>query len=433
MLCDKCHTAMDAADDVCKSCGSPVQKLNRNWSKFAKISVITLIIAAFGTYIALYNLDIIDQDFFGNIFEGAAVAEELPAPDVDYLGQEPEETTDGQGEIVVERRSEEEHQAILASVLTAVNAYIQHFSQFNPIISSMGYLHNVSSGEYVTLELLESMGYLSYEYLDEDLLILYLRPRDLNQFSEIAFDGVSAGQMVELTVFLGYETPIGIGLYSRFGSQVIFRENLNHLFMNDYNPNNGEISRPTSQDAVYHAVVNMIRDALPGTDVFIRYLAVDNAHGFVAFSTAGDGHSIISYIIALEYTGSELTGVRLLAEGFEATQHPKANINQAAPGFNFELMPDYDITGTNLLSRDSPVFRDILEMMMQNEQIGEEESPVFISATPSFAYIALAYGNTFFGQNNDGWSIVAIDSWQAAENLMADNINNPPLYIIWQQ
>jgi hypothetical protein len=425
---------MDAGDDVCKSCGSPVQKMNRNWSKFAKISVITLIIAAFGAYIVLYNLDIIGPDFFGDIFGGGSVAVEEPLlPDAGYVGQETDETVDGHGEIAVERRSEEEHQVILSSVLEAVEAYVRDFSQFNPIISRMGYLHNFSSEEYVTLELLERMGYLGYEHLAEDIRVLYLRPIDLNQFNEIAFEGAPAGQMVALTVFLGYETPTGIGLYSRFGTQAIFRENLNHLLVNEYNPNNGAILRPTAQDAIYHAVVDMITDVLPGTDVFIRYLAVDDAHGFVAFSTAGDGHSIINYIFSLVYEDGS-TDLRVLALGFEATQHPKAAINGAAPSFNFDLMPDYDIANVNLLASNTAAFRDILATMEQNGQIEEGQLPIFMSVTPTFSYIVLAYENAFFGQNHgDGWSIVAVGSWRAAESLMADNVNNPPLYIVWQQ
>jgi len=430
MLCDKCHTAMDAADDVCKSCGSPVQKLNRNWSKFAKISVITLIIAAFGAYILLYNFGVIDQDFFGNMLGRSAVTEEMPTTDTGHAGLEPEETTGEQGEPATERRSEEERQAILTSVLDAVEQYMREFS-FNPIISRKGYLHNVSSGEYVTIELLERLGYLDEEYLAEDMLILYLRPRDLAQFDEIDFDGVPAGQAVSLTVFLGYEKPTGIGLYSQFGLQMIFRENLNNLLVNEYNPNNGAIFRPTAQDMVYQAVISMIQDTLPGTEVFIRYLAVDNAHGFVAFSTAGDGHSIINYVLGLEYENNQLAGVRLMAHGFEGTQHPKANINQAAPGFNFELMPDYDIGSISLTQSDTQAFLANMIEMEQAEQI-EDEVFAFISATASFAYAVSEQGNAFFGQYNDGWNVVPIEGWRAAERLMADNVNNPPLYIIWQ-
>jgi len=422
---------MDAADDVCKICGSPVQKLNRNWSKFAKISVITLIIAAFGAYIALYNLDIIGPDFFRDAFGSAPAAEEPATPDVGYVRQEPVEVADGQGEAVVEQRSEEEHRAVLASILEATNTYIQGISQFNPIISVMGYLHNVSTGEYVTIGLLERLGYLGEEYLAEDALILFLRPVDLNQFGEIAFEGIPAGQMVELTVFLGYETPTGIGLYSRFGAQAIFRENLNQLIMNDYNPNNGAIFRPTSQDAIYQAVVEMITNAANATDVFIRYLAVDDAHGFVAFSTEEDVHSITNYVFSLARDEGSLN-LRVLAMGFEATLHPKAAINGAAPGFNLGLMPDYDITNTNLSQSDAEIFLSALLALEQFEQVYEDYF-VFVSATSAFAYAVSVYGDIFFGQYNSGWSAVPVDGWQAAQGLMADNVNNPPLYIIWQQ
>ena len=428
MLCVKCHTAMDASDDVCKSCGA-VQKMNRNWSKFAKISLITLVVAAFGTYVALYNLDIIGPGFFEDIFGTKAASEEPAAPDAGYAGPEQEEAADGQREIAAERRSEEEHQAILLSILEAVEEYMREY-QFNPIVSSMGYLHNISLGEYITIEFLERLGYLSNDYLEEDVIILYLRPMDLNQFNEITFEGTPAGQMAALTVFLGYEVPTGIGLYSRFGSQQIFRENLNHLIMNDYNTNNGEISRPTAQDAIYHAVVNMITDALPGVDVFIRYLAVDDAHGFVAFSTAGDGHSIINYIFSLAQEDG-LINLRVMALGFEATQHPKAAINGAVPSFNFELMPDYDIASTTLSESDTQDFLAGLNAMEQFSQ-AEDDMFIFASATNSFAYAVNMHGNAFFGRHSDGWTVVPIDGWRAAESLMADNVNNPPLYIVWQ-
>jgi len=423
---------MDAADEVCKSCGSPVQKMNRNWSKFAKISAITLIIVAFGTYILLYNLDIIGPNFFGDIF-GSAAAEESPVPDVGYAGQEPDEAVDIDIEATPERRSEEEQQVVLGSILSAVDTYVQEFSQFNPIISRMGYLHNVSTEEYVTIELLGRLGLLSEEYLDEDAFILYLRPRDLMLFDEITFESVpSAGQMVSLTVFVAHETPTGIGLYSRFGAQEIFRENLNLLLTDVYNPNNGEIYRPTVQDAVYQAVVEMISSSNPDSAAFIRYLAVDNLHGFVAFTVAGDDNIIINHVLSLQYDGEELIGVRLLAEGFENTTHPKTDINQAAPSFNFELMPDYDITGINLSQSGVQAF---VESFAMRELLGLEEYDIliFASATDSFAYAVREQGNAFFGQYNNGWQVVPVEGWQVAETLMKENVNNPPLYIIWQK
>jgi hypothetical protein len=425
---------MGAADDVCKSCGAVVQKMNRNWSKFAKISVITLIIAAFGTYILLYNLGVVSPDTFGDIFGSPAMPDEPTTLDVSYMGQGPEEAAGEDGEIAAERPSSEEKQAALASVLEAADAYVRDFSQFNPIISRMGYLHNASLGEYVTVELLERLGLLDENRLTEDVFILYLRPMDLVQFDEFVLESaLSAGQMVSLAVFVAHEVPTGIGLYSHFGEQLIFRENLNRLLLYEYNPDNGEIIRPTAQDAVYHAVVEMISDAHPGADVFIRYLAADDAHGFAAFSLTANGNGVINHIFALEYENYELMGVRLLAAGLEVTQHPKADINQAAPNFNFDLMPNYDITGVSLLPGNSPVFNDILGAMIQNGQLEEGHSPIFMSATANFAYIVRAYGDVFFGRHDDGWEIAPIDGWRAAEALMAEITNNPPLYIIWQQ
>jgi len=425
---------MDANDTMCKSCGQPVQKLNRNWSRFAKISIITLIIAAFGAYIALYNFGMIDLDFFTNLFGNAAVTEETPATYADYVAQVPEGELNVGGEIAPTRRDEEERNAVLTTILEATEAYIFDFSAFSPLISSMGYLHNAAQGEYITTELLVDLGYLNYEYLTENIIILYLRPMDLNIFDEISFDGMPAAQMGFLAVFLGYELPAGIGLFSRFETQMIFRENLNHLLLNDYNPNNGEISRPTAQDDVYHAVVGMLSGANPGEDIFIRYLAVDEAHGFVAFSTSENAHTINNYIFKLEREDYELRDLRVLATGFEATQHPKVAINGAVPNFNFGLMPSYDIANVNLIPGDSPVLQEINDAMEQNGHIEEGGLLTFLSVTTGFAYAVNAQGNVFFiQQSGDGWNIVPVDGWQGWEQLMVEHVHNPPLYIMWQQ
>jgi len=425
---------MDAGDKECKSCGSPVRKLNRNWSKFATISVITLIIAAFGAYIVLYNLDIIGPDFFDDIFGGSSAVEEQIPPDAGYTNQEPDEVADSQGTEITTRRTPEEQQAILSTTLAAVEAYIRDFTPRNPIISSTGYLHNAALGEYITIELLVAQRHLDEEFLEENIMIFYLRPMDLVRFEEVVFDSIPTGQMGFMTVFLGYEIPTGIALYSRFGKQEIFRENLSELLLTDYNPNsNGEILRPTQHDTVYQAVVDMIQRELPQSEVFIRYLAVDNTHGFVAFSTAGNGHGIINYIFAIE-DEEGFARFRVLAVGFENTQQPKVAINGAAPNFNFELMPNYDITSISLLSLDSSEFADVMEAMAMIHQI-EGELPAFMSVTPFFAYLVYEQGNMFFGQNsNDGWNITPIGGWQVAEGILSENVaGNPPLYIIWQR
>jgi len=424
---------MDATDTICKSCGHAVQKLNRNWSRFAKISIITLIIAAFGAYIALYNLGMINLNSITDFFGSASVVEEMPVADVGHVVQVPEGEVNVGGEIVPLRRDEEEQIATLSTILETVDAYIWDFSAFNPIISNMGYLYNAASNEFVTMELLANHG-LDYEYLAEDVFILYLRPMDLALFDEISFDGVSAAQMGFLTVFLGYELPAGIGLFSRFGTQMIFRENLNHLLINNYGSNNGEIFRPTMQDDIYHATVGMISGANPDEDVFIRYLAVDDVHGFVAFSLSGDKQVITNYIFVLEHENDTLVGVRVLATGFEATQHPKVAVNGAVPNFNFGLMPNYDIANVSLLSGDSPVFQDIIYAMEENGLIEEGDLPAFISATAGFAYAVSVLGDGFFIQRSgDSWNFMSVDGWREWEQLMVEHVNSPPLYIMWQQ
>jgi len=423
---------MDAGDVMCKNCGTAVQKLNRNWSRFAKISVIILIIAAFGTYIVLYNRNMIGLDFLEDLFGSTPTVEDPPAVDTPYVGQPSEYEQPQNDEVPPARRSEEEQAAVLSAIMDAVNAYMREHSHINFIISSMGYLHNISSGDYITLELLGRLGHLDDEFLAEDVLILYLRPKDVERFDEVSFEGVPATQMEPLTVFLAYEVPTGIGLHSRLGTQLIFRENLNQLLISYYT-NNGEISRPTRADRIYHYVVEMIQGTNPVTDVFIRYLAVDDVHGFVAFSTDAANHIVTNYIFVQEHENNASVSLRVLASGFEVTPHPIVAINGAAPNFNFQLLPNYDITRISLLDKSAAAFEDILEVMVYSGQLEEDEEPEFMSVTPVYAYIVDARGNVFLGHYNNGWEIMPVGSWQVAEDVLQLMLSNPPLYIIWQQ
>ncbi|MCL2396924.1 MAG: hypothetical protein FWC93_02550 [Defluviitaleaceae bacterium] len=432
MLCVKCHTAIGTGG-ICKNCGAPAQRLNRNWSRFAKISIISLIIAAFGAYFVLNHFGMVDFNALESMFRAPAqVAEDPPPTDIGSVNppDEVEQPTDNE-DIAPERRSEEEHLAMLTTALAAAEAYVRNHHVSNPLISDMGYLYNVAKGRHIDVALLVSMQYLDEHFLDEDIFVLYLRPMDLMAFEEVDMYGIAPGQRDRMAVFVAWQTPLGIGLYSVHGQYLIFREHLNQLLAS-YNRNNGEIWRPTADDVVYTAFVDMI-DTTSDAPVFVRHMAVDDVHGFAAFTT-GDSQQLHNYIFALEYDENTFSRVSLIARGFEATAHPMVAINGAAPNFNFDLLPNYDISDTALLAADTRDFDEVLQAAIDHGWVNEEDEPLFASTTPAFAYMVFDHNRVFFGQyaQGIGWSIAQIESWREAEEFMAETVAHPPLYILWQ-
>ena len=429
MICKKCNTAMDALDETCKTCGETARKLNRNWSKFAKISVISLVIAAFGAYILLYNLGLFNLDFLNDMLAtgGAQLEEQIPDDNIDNA-QMPNEDIATLAPIIPLRRDVQELNRVLAAIFDAVNSYMSSHSHFNPIITRMGYLYNATNGSLITIERLVDLGYLNSDYLGENVHILFLRPGDFSQFDEVELYGLLPMDASLLTVFLAYDNVEGFGLFSRHGEHIIFRENLNRLLAG-YNPDfNGAIQRPGSGHPIYAAVMNVIESDI-SEPAFIRYLAVDDAHGFVAF-TIGQGQDITNYVFDINH-GSDGGGIDITvrAAGFEVTQHPKVAINGAIVNFNFELMPNYDITNISLepLHENS----ELIHALVYEEHLPYGHLPDFISLARGFSFIVYN-GISYLAQYNDGWSIVEINGWQAAEELLGGNVNNPPLYIIWQ-
>ena len=432
MLCNKCNTATDSKGSVCKNCGSLVGRVNKTWTKVARVSVITLVVAGFAAFLALRHFDIIDFDFFSNFFGGGdsvAVVEET-APDEGSEGLAGDLPNQANSAEVLPSvtRSDEELELALGSIFYAVNSYVRDFSAINALFSNGGWLYNHTAGSFVDLELLIGLGYLGEEFRDENIFVLFLRPVDLAAFDEVLLEGFGAGERERMMVFLAYETPVGLGLFSQQGRAVIFREHLNKIFAR-YAPYNGEIWRPGVEDDVYWDVLYMIGE----DDVFIRYLAVDDVYGFVAFTTSANPRRIRNYVFYVNYGDGGRPQV--LARDLEALSQPVSAIGSIVPGFNFGLLPSYDIRRVGLLESGDEVFAELLEVLLAESFVQQQGEPLFVSVSGFFAYIVAGGGQSFLGQNHPaaGWMIEAVEGWPDAEEIMALRETRPPLYIVWQR
>jgi len=448
MLCHKCHTSTDATDSICKNCGASLHKSGRNWSKFARISIITLVIAAFGVYVLLYNLNMIDFGFIGDIFGGSeAHAEEtVPQESSETPPSSYDEAPGDEAPVLPARRSEEEQLSVLGSILSSVDSYLATFQSVHPIISNMGYLYNAAAERFVTIESLVNQGFIDAVYADEDIFILYLRPMDFEGIEEISLpSGLNTLDSEAMSVFLAYERPTGIGLYSRFGHEIIFRENLNAIF-EFYNPEIEGLGvfRPPDGSGVgaqlFAAAIRAVLeheglDPLGSRDyIDIRYLAADGMHAFAAVSFEGQSHIIHNYVLRLrDEEWGENWGYDVIAINVEMLIQPIVSINTLAPNFNLDLFPDYDISAVHLVPESILINDGILEPFIEMGLLQEEEMPHFISGTNAFAYIIINTFERFIAYHDGGWNIMPVDDWRHAEQVLSEMTVNPPLYIIRQE
>ena len=446
MLCPKCLTSMDATDSICKNCGASLHKTSKNWSKFARISAITLVIAAFSVYVLLYNLNMIDFSFVGDIFGSSEVQtdETIPAENSDNQSSY-EEPPGDEPPVLPTRRTEEEQLLVLSSILSSVDGYVSAFQSLNPIISKMGYLYNVTSERLVTIESLVSQGFMDEVYLDENIFILYLRPMDFEGIDEVTLpSGLNSIESESMSVFLAYERPTGIGLFSRFGHEIIFRENLNALF-ELYNPETESLSvfRPPDGSGAGAQLFTAAQRAVLEHEGFdpsgslghidIRYMAADGLHAFVAASFADQSHIIHNYVLRLTGEWGLNWGYDVIAANVEMLIQPIVSINTLAPNFNINLLPNYDIRAVQLAPVSILIADGILVPFVEMGLLQEDEMPQFISGTNAFAYIVINASERFIAHHDRGWSITSVDDWQHAEQVLSELTADPPLYIIRQE
>ena len=459
MLCIKCNTATNADDTSCYNCGASVKRRNRTRSRIIGAFVVLLVLGAFAAYFVLQHLNIINFDFIDNLFggntaiiSGAESGTTYQPPTIstgDAGGETADTTTSSAATPTQTRRTEEEYHAMLSTYLAAVEAYIRINGQDNALLARTGRLYNATTSDVVTAELLMRLGFLDASFADENVHVLFLRPMDLIGFDEVELIGLTPREREQLTIFLAYQTPIGLGLYWARGNTMIFREHLNEV-LTYYSSANGDVWRPTMADPIYHIVTDMIAAFHPDEQIVVRHMAVDDVHGFVAYSTLSDANTIANIIFRIdvhedededesENIGNQTEAITvLIRRPFEATRMPLVAINEVVPNFNFDLLPLYDITPTAIqfLDEDDPAFAALTGTL---DAMGH--STHFISASYPFAYIITAGGQALIGQYHhldadvpaSGWSIEQITNWRTAEEIISAFEGRQPFYILWQQ
>jgi len=424
---------MEVSDGVCKICGTPLRKGKRVWSKHIKMAVVGVVLFSSVIFVVLYTQGRIDFGFLtgGDDPSITQPSDNLPVDaDNNENATDPPMTYEGDGELPV-LRDEEARLELLQEVHQGVKDYMDYFDNQLPFVSGGGHLQIWDDLTFVTPQRLANAGFLGEEHLQEERFIFLIRPIDFAGFDEI--DLPPSGEM---TIFVGHETVVGIGLYSIYGYHQIFRENLNQILAS-YTPSNwNELvmppQRPGAGHPMHQQAVASISSLMNGLNVDIRYMAFDEEFAFVTASVAGESHFIRYYLFAVE-DGN----LHLLVHGFEGVRHPIQAINQAAPNINAHLLPfsEIGLGQHSLLPSDDPVFAQIIAVLQTQGHIQPENQPTFAAATEDFAYLVFAGGGVLMVNAGTNWVLQTTVGWQQAEARMWELVDEgqvPPLYILRQ-
>lgn len=420
VFCKKCNNIVTSSEGVCKICGHPVRNGKSGLHKYTKFAIVGIVLILCGVFVVFYAQGRLDLSFIVNLFE-PQITDVVDNGIYADTGNNVFIATDDDVDIAVVF-DEEARLLLLSEVYTVASDFIEQFSAHFTLISNMGYLYNATENLFVTTDFLTGRNFLQLD-VSENIIVLLLRPVDFADFEEVYLPYSN-----EMTLFVGHETITGIGLYSAYGYAEIFRENLNTLLLS-YRPSESEIFRPLSSHRLYQDVVDLITNN--NVQIDIRYMAANDDFVFTTVSNRGESHILRHYAFA---RGDDLT---ILAQQISNERELITTINQAAPNFNFNLLPEFSLNRDSLVQVDEDVLMAQLRTStLTDNAIMPDYPPEFIATRHFYAYLVFTDdGSKFLASLANDWVIRQVANWQEAEEIIIENWGdiNPPLYILRQE
>ena len=462
MLCKKCKTSVLDGETMCSYCQTKVSNVKRN--KIITVTVLSVLAVASIAYMyAQPNRNLHNEEILATEFQEVKDAAETNLPE----GRT--------AEVVAENNTETEAQPeaqvddvwrLLETVMEKVSDYYERYTRQAHFVTRRGYLYDVSMADYITMADLIDVGLIDPKYQDERVLIMYLRPSDIENIVDVKFDSENP-----LELYCAYETEQGFALSSREGSLgFISRSYLNRLLAL-YEYEYGEVVRPSYTEKEYGNVLDAIRSYefnFVGHDV--RYMAVDEKYAVAAVSPKNKPAEISQYVLE---KSNEIWTIRIA--NFESFQNFEQEINQNVVDLNFALLPSWNLNEylhrnnfalqTEIrfdASVDSEKIKRILEPVLSfgiSSAVEENDQPVFLASAGYFDYVEyasckifilhglnLSYqteteteieesspNNTVTYTADSRNKIHLVNNFQEAEKKMQELDSNAPLFLIRQK
>lgn len=415
MLCKKCKTAISNSDINCAYCGS---KIDRNRAKKASTALFICVLAIMlvFTYFARKG-PAIPEETVSAAIPVTSVTEHPENEPVQIT--EPDDTAEEDDE-----KSFTEIYEMLNDAVSAAQEFHDKFSTYAVYVTNRGYLYEYLSATYITTRDFEAITDIKPENVTDDILILYLRPKDLIDYPDLGII-----ESPDLVIFAAYETKDGFILTSlKNGGGILPREDLRNVLAY-YNNIHGEIQKIPKGSDDYHQISMLVGNLYNGRDSFdFRYLFRDDKYCVAVTSPKDNSININEHVF---YTENNTWYMGL--HNYEQYEKYKAVINSNFVDINLDLIPNYNMTTfSNYLRSD---YSEVIRAMKLNSIITEDDEPMsFQSGTDDFCYLESVSGRKFVGNlNKEGmWEVREISSYEQGVERITGLTNKPPLFILKQ-
>jgi hypothetical protein len=267
-------------------------------------------------------------------------------------------------------------------------------------------------------------------YVDEQLLLLYMRPDDVKAFLP---DSVELSGR-ELMLFTGYEVRDGFALARSEGRLGIIAREYFQALLDKYSDERGGIFRHENDSQAFAEIVAGVgrykgNPAATADTYDVRYLVSDGTYAFVVLSEKHSPAALEQFVLVREQ-GEWTVGF----SGFETMFMYQKALNQRYPDFNIGMLPPYNLyySAKDIRSNITP----LIDAMRAQGVISEEEGrETFATGTDRFCYMEFENGKRLlavYTGEETGWMVHQVNNFLHAEWIMAEYDDNPPTFILKQ-
>ncbi len=277
----------------------------------------------------------------------------------------------------------------------------------------------------VTPEMLKDEGVYKLSSDLTDAFFVYIKDSDFSEFKNNNKD--------ELEIFTVSEYDYKYEVVPKEGSGFTVDKTKFADILLKYNLVHGEMRNPKIDSDEYKQIIDAARNynavfsshwGIIDSKIVTRYMACDDLYAVAVLSIEGYPEDIKQYAFVYD------NGWKVLKEGLELSKIPSADINQICPDFNLGLLPDYSIYDYKSVIKSD--YKDIVNMLLENNIINKEDLPVIYSCgTDKVLYIEFNSGKKLVGgaDSNGELSCNYVNNNKEAENYLKRFTDKVPSFI----
>lgn len=343
-----------------------------------------------------------------------------------------ENNTQSQTENNISENEDNESNSEIYAELNALKNSVYNFYEnkkdsYN-FYSIYGLLH-VDKGDgnkiEVTPEMLKDEGVYKLSSDLTDAFFVYIKDSDFSEFKNNNKD--------ELEIFTVSEYDYKYEVVPKEGSGFTVDKTKFADILLKYNLVHGEMRNPKIDSDEYKQIIDAARNynavfsshwGIIDSKIVTRYMACDDLYAVAVLSIEGYPEDIKQYAFVYD------NGWKVLKEGLELSKIPSADINQICPDFNLGLLPDYSIYDYKSVIKSD--YKDIVNMLLENNIINKEDLPVIYSCgTDKVLYIEFNSGKKLVGgaDSNGELSCNYVNNNKEAENYLKRFTDKVPSFI----